>query len=223
MEQFTNLSTNLFMTTEKTMSVSQITTILLLSMALSSILFITYKLANTKLTYNKRFNVTLVMIAFISTILMSLIQTNLMLSVGMLGSLSIVRFRTNIKDTRDVGFIFWALAIGITSATGNYFIGTVASVIMSAFMLLTSNESKNNEALLLVVRGEDADLKLIEDIVNQAKGTHKVKAKNILSDSFELVYELKVARDEDNKIIDRLLSIRGIDGVNILAPNTEVV
>lgn len=101
--------------------------------------------------------------------------------------------------------------------------GVISSVIMCVFMLVTSKESKNSEALLLVVRGQNTDIKLIQDIVNEAKGINKIKAKNILRDSFELVYELKVAKDEDNKIIESLRSLDGIDSVNILAPNTEVM
>lgn len=101
--------------------------------------------------------------------------------------------------------------------------GAISSVIMCVFMLVTSKESKNSEALLLVVRGQNTDIKLIQDIVNEAKGINKIKAKNILRDSFELVYELKVAKDEDNKIIESLRSLGGIDSVNILAPNTEVM
>ena len=94
---------------------------------------------------------------------------------------------------------------------------------MSVFMLVTSKESKNSNALLLVVRGKNTDIKLIQDIVNEAKGTNRIKAKNILSDSFELVYEIKVEKDEDNNIIERLHSLDGIDSVNILAPNSEVM
>lgn len=204
-------------------SLEEILVILSFSMILSVILCTTYKFSNTTLTYNKKFSVTLAMVAFLSTVFMIIIKTNLMLSVGMLGALSIVRFRTNIKDTRDAGYIFWALCIGITSATNNYTTGIISSVIMSILMLTTSKEPKNSESLLLVVRGENTDIKLIQDIVNEANGTNKIKAKNILSNSFELVYELKLAKDEDNKIIESLRSLDGIDSVNILAPNSEVM
>ena len=195
---------------------------LLVTMLLSGILYATYKFSFTSLNYNKKFNITLMMISFISTILMDLIQSNLALSLGMLGSLSIVRFRTNIKDSRDIGFILWSMAIGIASSTGNYFIGIIGSLIMAIFMITTSKTLKTGDSLLLVVRGQDADIKLIESIINESKGTNKIKAKNILSDSFELVYEIKVPENEDNKIINKLLTLNGIDGVNILAPNTEV-
>lgn len=205
------------------MRIEQILIILSFSIILSAVLCLTYKFSHTTLTYSKKFNITLAMITFLSTVFMIIIKTNLMLSVGMLGALSIVRFRTNIKDTRDAGFIFWALCIGITSATRNYFLGGISSILMCLFVLVTSKESKNSEALLLVVRGQNTDIKLIQDIVNEANGTNKIKAKNILSNSFELVYELKLAKDEDNKIIENLRSLDGIDSVNILAPNSEVM
>lgn len=76
---------------------------------------------------------------------------------------------------------------------------------------------------MLVVRGENIDIKLIEDILNKFNGTYKVKAKNMLCDSFELVYQLKIPKDQDNKIINNLLSLKGIDNVNVLAPNKEVI
>lgn len=82
--------------------------------------------------------------AIMSTILMDLIQSNLALSLGMLGSLSIVRFRTNIKDPRDIGFIFWAMAIGIASATQSYLIGIIGSVVLGAVMIITKNVEKQN-------------------------------------------------------------------------------
>lgn len=88
------------------MSIEQILIILFFSIILSGILCTTYKFSNTTLTYNKKFNITLAMMTFLSTVFMIIIKTNLMLSVGMLGALSIVRFRTNIKDTRDAGYIF---------------------------------------------------------------------------------------------------------------------
>ena len=96
---------------------------LVAALLLSMILYGAYRLANTKESYQPQFAVTLVTMALISAVLMDLIQSNLALSLGMLGSLSIVRFRTNIKDTRDIGFIFWSMAIGLAAATQSYFIG----------------------------------------------------------------------------------------------------
>lgn len=195
---------------------------LLMTMGLCALLFITYRLSYTSINYNRKFNITLVMLAFISTILMDLIQSNLALSLGMLGSLSIARFRTNVKDTRDIGFIFWSMAIGIASSTGNYFIGLVGSVIMSIFMIVTSKLLKNSDTLLLVIRGRDSDIDEIQDIIDDINKSNRVKAKNVMADSYELVYEIKSPNNEDDKIINKVLSLPGVDSVNILAPNTEV-
>lgn len=195
---------------------------LLVTMGLCAIIYTTYKLSYNSINYNKKFNITLVMLAFISTILMDLIQSNLALSLGMLGSLSIARFRTTVKDTRDIGFIFWSMAIGISSSTGNYFIGLIGSIIMSVFMIVTSKLFKTGDMLLLVIRGKTSNIGEIQSIINKINKSNKVKAKNINSDSYELVYEIKSHNNEDDEIINRVLNLDGVDSVNILAPNTEI-
>ncbi|MGL5245221.1 MAG: DUF4956 domain-containing protein [Sarcina sp.] len=193
------------------------------AIVLSAILYITYKHCYDSLTYNKKFNITLIMIAFTSTILMQLIQSNLALSLGMLGSLSIVRFRTGVKDPRDIGFIFWAMAIGISSSTQNFVIGLIGSICMSIFMIIISKTLKAGESLLLVIRGQDTPISDIQNIINSVNGSYKIKAKNVTIDSFELVYEVKFKDNNEDEVINYLLKLEGIDTVNVLAPNTEVV
>ena len=166
-----------------------------------------------------KFAVTLIVLSFVSTILMDLIQTNLALSLGMLGSLSIVRFRTNIKDPRDIGFIIWSMAIGIAAATESLLIGLVGSVILAAVMILTKGSGARTNQMLLIVRGSDVDLNRIQAIVDHMEGTNTIKAKNILSDSFELVYEVNVSDAESNDVIDNIFELGGIDSVNLLAPH----
>lgn len=183
------------------------------------ILWIAYRFAHTRDSYEAKFAVTLIVLSFVSTILMDLIQTNLALSLGMLGSLSIVRFRTNIKDPRDIGFIIWSMAIGIAAATESLLIGLVGSVILAAVMILTKGSGARTNQMLLIVRGSDVDLNRIQAIVDHMEGTNTIKAKNILSDSFELVYEVNVSDAESNDVIDNIFELGGIDSVNLLAPH----
>lgn len=190
---------------------------LITAVLLSALMWGTYRLANKGKGYSSRFGVTLISLALISTVLMDLIQSNLALSLGMLGSLSIVRFRTNIRDPRDIGFIFWSMAIGIAAATGSHFIGGAGSLILAGIMLATRRSAVNDQSMLLVVRGSCTDIDMIQDVVNQLAGTSAVKAKNILTDSFELVYEVSIAQSEENRMIDRLFGLNGIDSVNLLA------
>lgn len=126
---------------------------LLWAALLAALMWGTYRLANKGKGYRPQFGVTLISLALISTVLMDLIQSNLALSLGMLGSLSIVRFRTNIRDPRDIGFIFWSMAIGIAAATGSYFIGGTGSLFLAGIMLGTRKSAVNDQPMLLVVRG----------------------------------------------------------------------
>ena len=162
------------------------------------------------------------MITFITTVLMELVQMNLAVSLGMLGSLSLVRFRTNVKDTRDIGFIFWSIFAGLASATGAIFLCGVSSIILSILMITTSKLRLKDNKLLLVIRGQNVNLNNIEEIFSKEKIKTNIKAKNILSDSFELVYEINTSKSKENLLIDNLINFKGIDSVNLLVPNTEV-
>lgn len=189
------------------------------ALLLSIILWGTYHYSNTKNTYQPKFAITLVMLAFISTVFMNLIQSNLALSLGMLGSLSIVRFRTNIKDPRDIGFIFWSMFIGMAAGTNSYLIGTIGSILLAVFMLITRKKIIDTTVMLLVIRGSNTNINKIQYVINQFPGKNTVKAKNILADSFELVYELNVQEMESNNMISKLFKLGGIDSVNLLAAN----
>ena len=193
-----------------------------ISLIFSTIIYFTYKASYDTLNYNKKFNTTLIMITFITTVLMELVQMNLAVSLGMLGSLSLVRFRTNVKDTRDIGFIFWSIFAGLASATGAIFLCGVSSIILSILMITTSKLRLKDNKLLLVIRGQNVNLNNIEEIFSKEKIKTNIKAKNILSDSFELVYEINTSKSKENLLIDNLINFKGIDSVNLLVPNTEV-
>lgn len=193
-----------------------------ISLIFSAIIYFTYKVSYDTLNYNRKFNITLIMITFITTVLMELVQINLAVSLGMLGSLSLVRFRTNVKDTRDIGFIFWSIFVGLASATGAIFLCGVSSIILSILMITTSKLRLKDNKLLLVIRGQNVNLNNIEEIFSKEKIKTNIKAKNILSDSFELVYEINTSKSKENLLIDNLINFKGIDSVNLLVPNTEV-
>ncbi len=189
------------------------------ALVFSMIMWLSYKYANDDKTYRPQFGVTLIVLALITTILMDLIQSNLALSLGMLGSLSIVRFRTNIKDPRDIGFIFWSMAIGLAAATRSYFIGVLGCIILSIVMIATRKKVNQLLPMLLVVRGSQTDLDFIQETVRKKVGRSTITAKNILSDSFEIVFEVEIVEECENKLIDELFALGGIDSVNLLMQN----
>lgn len=187
------------------------------ALVFSGIIWLVYRFSNTEGTYQPRFAATLVSLTLLSAILMDLIQSNLALSLGMLGSLSIVRFRTNIKDPRDIGYIFWAMAAGLASSTGCYLIGFAGSILLAVFLLSTRKTSSAPSDMMLVIRGSQTDTDTIHAIVSEDCDRSKVKAKNILSDSYELVYEVRVSMEESSQMTRRLFRLGGVDSVNLLA------
>lgn len=187
------------------------------ALVFAGVIWLVYRFSNTQTTYQPRFAATLVSLTLLSTILMDLIQSNLALSLGMLGSLSIVRFRTNIRDPRDIGYIFWAMAAGLASSTGCYLIGLAGSVILAVFLLATRRTSSAPSDMMLVIRGSQTDTDSIHAIVSEDCDRSKVKAKNILSDSYELVYEVRVSVEESSRMTRKLFGLGGVDSVNLLA------
>ncbi len=189
--------------------------------AIAAIMFFTYYKIHTELTYNKNFNVTLVMISLVTLVLFDAIEGNMNVSVGMLGALSIVRFRTNVKDIRDIIFVLWALAIGIICSTANYEMAVMLSLVSCAFLIFTSKQTVQ-KSQLLVVRGSNSDIDLVEDVISNHYKSLEVKAKNMLADSYELVYEVQGERNVQTNIEKEIFKLNGIDSMNLLAANTEV-
>ncbi len=218
MERFNEVVSELLNTLAVKPDAAAVLISLAAAVCLSVPLWAAYRLANPGGAYQPRFAATLVALAFLSTILMDLIQSNLALSLGMLGSLSIVRFRTNIRDPRDIGFIFWSMSIGLAAATGSYLIGASGSLVLGVFMVCAGRGSvQAPEDMMLVVRGSSADLSVVGAVVDQGCQRSAVKAKNVLSDSFELVYEVQVPIKDSDALIGQLFELGGIDSVNLLA------
>lgn len=219
MEEFNNALNELLGYTMPQPSTMEILISLIAALLFSFILWATYRLSNTKSTYQPRFAATLIVLSLLSTILMDLIQSNLTLSLGMLGSLSIVRFRTNIKDTRDIGYIFWSMAVGLAAATGCYLIGGIGSLLLMLLMLATKKSAVATNEMMLVIRGSNTDMDAINTLVQQKCMFSTVKAKNILSDSYEIVYQVHISQKESNPMIRNLFDLGGVDSVNLLAGN----
>ena len=202
--------------TSGNLAVSMVFTLLL-----GAVMLVTYRLCHDSLTYNRKFNITLLMLAFISTVLLSLVKSNPMLSLGVLGSLSICRIRTNTKDPRDIGFVFWALCIGISSAVGGILEGIAGTVVLSVVLLVFHKTNRGKNKVLLVIRGEKPQICKVQDIFRQRPGSI-VQSKNIFADSFEFVYEIQADPQEEEALMMALNHMDGIYGVNLLAPESKV-
>lgn len=120
--------------------------------AISVLIYISYRTTHSGTVYSARFNVSLVMLTLITTTVMCVIGNNIALSLGMVGALSIVRFRTAIKDPRDTTYIFWTVAVGICCGVSDYLVAIIGSLFIFVF-LIVFGFVRNNERTLIIMRG----------------------------------------------------------------------
>lgn len=215
-----------YMTQQGTGSMGQAASVnlavsIVFTLALGTVMLITYRLCHDSLDYSRKFNITLLMLAFISTILLALIRDNPLLSLGVLGSLSICRIRTNTKDPRDIGFVFWAMCIGISSAVGAFAAGLFGTLLLAVVLFAFHRTTGRNNRMLMVIRGARTQAAGVQRMFSQMPGSI-VQSKNIFSDTFELVYEIQADPGEEEELLAALNRMEGIYGVNVLAPETKV-
>lgn len=134
------------------LSMTEILTQILVAAALGFVIYLSYYMSHTGTIYSRKFNTSLVVLAVLTTVVMTAIGNNVALSLGMVGALSIVRFRTAIKDSRDTVYIFWTVVVGLTCGVGDYITAGIGSAIVF-LILLVLGRIKNESRMLLIVRG----------------------------------------------------------------------
>lgn len=198
--------------------------ILTIALLLSLLIFATYRITFSGVMYNRKFNISLIMITLVSTMVMIVIGSDIALSLGMVGALSIVRFRTAIKDPRDTAYVFWAVAIGISIGTQNYIICIVGSAFIATILIILSiGKVGNDDRYLLIIRGKRSKEDDIMSCVFNAFRDSQLRAKNSSEDNIEIVYQIKFKRNKDKDILKNLYKIEGIEAVNMIAQNGETI
>jgi len=222
MEPINNFFTNFLFSGEVITNPLSLLNELVFSSILAALMYFIYYCSYSTLNYNRKFNITLVMIAITSTFMMLLIQGDLAVSFGVMGTMSIVRFRTNVKDNRDIGFILWALVIGLAVGTSNFIIAVIYSIVITFYMLLTRDGKVTPKNYLLIVRGTGYSQELDEFLRSSSKNI-RLKAKNLTKDTFELVYDIKPGKHrEETGLTEAILAKPNVISANILSANSEV-
>ena len=172
------------------LSVETIVLRLAVAAVVACFVFLSYRISHSGSIYSKKFNVSLVALTLITTTVMVVIGNNIALSLGMVGALSIVRFRTAIKDSRDTVYIFWAIVVGICCGAGDYLVAAVGSAFVFVVLLIFGRIRNDNRALL-ILRTARANETKVEALIFQYYA-HKavLRAKNTTEESVEFIYEL---------------------------------
>jgi len=174
------------------LSVASIAFTLLFSFALGLSIFLVYRVSYKGVMYSKTFNVTLIAIAMITSSIILAITSNIILSLGMVGALSIVRFRTAIKDPIDVAYLFWSVGAGLVSGAGLWMLGLMSSVVIGIILVVLSNISDVKSPCLLVIsyKTEEAD-DLIFNLIEREAKRYRLKSKVFNGESYELTVEIR--------------------------------
>lgn len=211
-------------TSSENITVFSVLEVMVISLILSMVIFLTYKITFSGVMYNRKFNISLVMLTLVTTMVMFVIGSDIALSLGMVGALSIVRFRTAIKDPRDTVYIFWSIGVGLSVGTGNYLVSSIGSVFLLGVLSIFSFSGIGKEdRYILIIRGNrDKEEEIMRCVFNSFKGS-KLRAKNSIGNSMEIIYQIKIKNNEDKNIISNLYSIDGVNAVNIVAQNGETI
>jgi len=199
------------------------------ALVLGLLIFVIYRLTHSGPVYSARFNVTLVMLTLITTTIMSVIGSNLALSLGMVGALSIVRFRTAIKDPRDAACIFWTIAVGICCGVSDYLIAGIGSIFVFLF-LIVFGFAKNPRRMLVIVHGSaEADAAIGQQINAYFAGKARLRVHNrvLAEDSSESIYEttekqVAIGEKRYGLLADYLQKIPGIRSVSLVRQDDEM-
>lgn len=188
-----------------------------------------YKLTHKGLNYESSFLTTLALLAPIVTLVMLFIQGNLVLSLGLVGSLSIIRFRTPIKDARDMVFLFWTIATGLGIGTYNWSLTIIATVILAVLMLvfykLLYGRKVHNEYILMISGTGDFDQNLINNLNTEGVVKSFLRSREIQDNNFELVYELTFNKKElakVNTLVDEINKMAVVEKVSLLSPQLNL-
>lgn len=200
---------------------------------IAGFIFLSYRISHEGSIYSKKFNVSLVALTIITTSVMVVIGNNIALSLGMVGALSIVRFRTAIKDSRDTVYIFWTIVVGICCGAGDFWVAAVGSAF-TFLVLLLFGRIKNDDRLLLIIRSSRVNEERIEALIFQYYARKaNLRVKNTTETTVEFIYELSrrtMNRAERSRqgvnarkrITDALYELGSIEYCNIVMQNDEI-
>ena len=210
---------------------TEITINLILSFIFGLIISLVYKYTHKGLSYSQSFMITNVFVSVIVCMVIMIIGNNLARAFALVGALSIIRFRTVVKDTKDTAYIFWSLASGMATGTGSYFLAIAGNAILSliAYILFKTNYgSIVKSEFILQFRIKSGDRKISEDynkVLSKFTKTQTLLSSEASDDKKTIKVSLDIIMKDDldqNNLIEEISSIKGLSEVVIIAANTDI-
>ena len=211
LEGFTSLDINIY-TAASAMAITSV---------IAFYIFIVYRIVTRKTFYSKSFNISVAVIAVITSAVIITIQSSIVVSLGMVGALSIVRFRTAVKDPMDLVFLFWSIVVGIICGVGLAEIAVLLSIIVTVGIVLLDRIPIAKAPMMLVVNSNDLDSEQrISEIVKKYNIHSTVKSRNMTHESLDLIVELRT--NAGSEMLKEILALEGVTSASLLSHDGEV-
>lgn len=214
-------------TSSKDLTLTQIILNIAVAAVIGFFIFLSYAISHRGTIYSKKFNASLVIMTVLTATVMTVIGNNIALSLGMVGALSIVRFRTAVKDSRDTVYIFWTIIIGICCGVGDYVVASIGSAVTFAAILILGC-IKNDNRMLVIIRGARSKQPAIKAKMFHIFNTKAImRVENTTDNYVELIYEitqktLQKAEKDTPDIAASIYALDNIEYVNIVMQNDEI-
>lgn len=200
---------------------------IIMAALLGFLIFVSYYISHRGTIYSKKFNASLVVLTVLTGTVMTVIGNNIALSLGMVGALSIVRFRTAVKDSRDTVYIFWTVIVGICCGVGDYAVAAIGSGIAFAVLLVLGLIKSDNRILLIIRASRNRQAVIQAHIFKLFKRKAILRVRNTTDETVEFIYELtsktlSKTENENTNLTDSIYELGGVEYVNIVMQNDEV-
>lgn len=209
---------------EKTTSINMLDMVIALGLAfaIGLFIFLVYKKTFRGVMYSENFGVSLVAMTLVTTLIILAVTSNVVLSLGMVGALSIVRFRSAVKEPLDIAFVFWSVSIGIVLGAGLIPLAIFGSVFIGIIMLVFVNKKSTDNPYILVINCEDEHSEnLVMNNINKSVKKHVIKSKTVsASNGIELTVEIKL-KEMSTKFVNEINKLEGVNNVVLVSYNGD--
>lgn len=195
---------------------------MVMALAFGMIIYITYAKVFDEVSYSYNFGLSLIAICMITTSIVMVITSNVIVSIGMVGALSIIRFRSVIKDPLDIVFVFWSVGTGIIVASGMFILAIISMIIIALSLMLLANKCGRSALYILVINCKSDSEDEIIHLIKEKTKKNRIKSKSFNEDDIELQIELKLLNN-DTKFLTELSKRKDVRNAYMLSYNGEYV
>lgn len=194
---------------------------MLLAFAVGLFIFYVYKKTFSGVMYSASFGVSIMAMTLITTLIILAVTSNVILSLGMVGALSIVRFRTAVKEPLDIAFLFWAISAGIVIGAGLIPLAVIGSIFIGVILLIFVNRKSTDTPYIIVLNlnDDEAEKSALEIIRSKTKKT-LIKTKTVSQSGIELIIEVRLL-DMSAKLINELFTVKGVNNATLVSYNGD--